>query len=761
VNCRLSPAVLVLLALPAVAQLKFTATHDGQPLPDAEVCFYHAEAADPRVSLFDGGLRCYPAGQVLDLPAKTYGWFARQGDRFITPHHGFLTGTGQPAPEVLERKVALSAAAQLDVSAIALGEDEHLAIIVGPTAKNRGATAPLDVAHGRALVPADTPITIARIRNKVPLWVSETMRVPPGTVYAPRTAQGSTALIWFRSDDPAPPPSTGACRFTHSAEYMELLIAQELPAVELVDAKGTIHRPAAVAENVAQLIDSMYAIHGAAPGPAVLRVLGGRFVPAELKIDVKPNAPQLVTEALKLEIGSAVVVSVADQHGLVPSATTCEGSGETDLTRREVHVWSCAEPFDTVKLTPALTQRCKRVESTTLGTDREVASFAGIPPGPALVTVTRAGHTTGLEAVTLVRGKTSEVALTAPEIYVAGRVTRGDAPVAAVVRFLTGTAATDPNTGEYVALLSALPGRSNVEVIACDDSFAYIHRPKAEVPPGPGYDLAIPPNELVIAVTDERTGKQLSGADVTAAVVSAADKPEDVLFLLPGTARETDYVVDSLPEGTVIRACADLQGYSSTCSAPVTVRRRAEHVTLRLVPLTGTGRVMAAGYSTIFWVRPDGTIVERKRVDEETGRFSYELIPRDEHVVLSGTAPLLVTRAFRRDPAGELQIEVPPAPQRQLRVTIADSSPQEKAVIGLWVDGLRVPVRALSAHQIARREPWFAVKGQPLLLREIYAAQGLAVAIGPDVDFITTSLEDPNLFAGKTPIPVSGEFTIP
>jgi len=100
-------------------------------------------------------------------------------------------------------------------------------------------------------------------------------------------------------------------------------------------------------------------------------------------------------------------------------------------------------------------------------------------------------------------------------------------------------------------------------------------------------------------------------------------------------------------------------------------------------------------------------------------------------------------------------------PQRQLQIAVAESSALDKAVIALWVDGMRVPVTVLSAHQIARRLPWFATKQRPLALREIYAAEGLAVAIGPDVAFITTTLDDPNLFAGQTPIPVTDAMTIP
>jgi hypothetical protein len=66
-------ALLILAGMPAAAQFRVTATHDGRALADAEICFYHAESADPRVGLLKPGLQCYPAGKTLDLPARTFG----------------------------------------------------------------------------------------------------------------------------------------------------------------------------------------------------------------------------------------------------------------------------------------------------------------------------------------------------------------------------------------------------------------------------------------------------------------------------------------------------------------------------------------------------------------------------------------------------------------------------------------------------------------------------------------------------------------
>ncbi len=92
--------------------------------------------------------------------------------------------------------------------------------------------------------------------------------------------------------------------------------------------------------------------------------------------------------------------------------------------------------------------------------------------------------------------------------YVSGRVTRAGRPVSAHIRFLTGDAFSDPATGRYVALLPRLPDRSPVYVVACDDSFAYVHVPRAPIPNGAGYDFEIPANEIRIEVQDQTTSAQ-------------------------------------------------------------------------------------------------------------------------------------------------------------------------------------------------------------------------------------------------------------
>jgi len=645
-------AVLVIIAVQATAQFKVTATYEGRSFPDAEVCFYHVESADPRVGLLKPGLQCYPAGQVLDLPARTYGWFVRRGDRLITPHHGLITGVANPDGNILEREVALSPAAHLDLSGVVPGEGGHFSIIISATAEVRGATAPLAVVNGRALVPAETPIAVARIRNGVPVWVSETMRLRAGAVHVPAAAGGAAAIVWFRSDDPAPPPPAAGCRMPHSVDYLKLLAKQEVPEVELIDANGKVHRSATAAYEAAQMLDAMYVIAGASPGPAVIRVHGGRFLQSETRVELESGRPGIPAEGAELRLGSEVIVHVSEEQGLEPSRPQCDQSAAPAPQGREVVVWSCAQSFTNVKITPDLTQRCRRAGAEKLGGGPNAISFSGIPHGQALVTMTRAGHTTAMEPVLLSRGESSEVSLPPVELYVAGRVTRDGKPVAAIVRFQTGSAATDPNTGDYAALLSGPPGKGSVEVIACDDSFAYVHRPKIDVPPGPGFDLAVPPNELVVTVLDARSGKAIPDPQVTAAIVSATDKPDEVMFMLPGWRRDDVYVIDSLAEGTVARACADRQGYTSVCSPPVTIRKKAEHVTLRLAPVAHRGRVSAAGYSVFYWVRPDGTVAEQRAVGED-GRFTYDLTPTQEYAVLVGSAPLLVTRHFRMNGEGD------------------------------------------------------------------------------------------------------------
>lgn len=417
----------LLVCLPLSAQLRVTATFEGRTLADAEVCVYDVEPADPRVSLLAPELRCFPAGQVLALPAKTYGWLVRQGDRVITPDHGIVTGTGTTGGEVLERKVALTGGAHLDVAGIVLGEGEHLALITGPTSQNRGATAPLAVSGGCVLVPAETPVTLVRIRAGAPVWVSETMCLADGVTQVPRTADGSVALAWFRSDDPAPPPASGTSKFTHSPEYLKLLMKQELPAVELVDAEGKIHRANLATDNVAQWIDSIYVFHGAAPGPAVLRVRGGRFAPRDMKIELKAKAPLLIEEAVQLERGGEIAVTLRDQHWLAPSGPLPPCRLPSPGT----------EPKAVLLLEACENQTCRKVEERPV--DRTspdgATKFPELVPGEYRLTLrdSRLGSVT--QAVAVRRGETSIVAFDLDPVTISGTVRAGESAVPADISF--------------------------------------------------------------------------------------------------------------------------------------------------------------------------------------------------------------------------------------------------------------------------------------------------------------------------------------
>jgi hypothetical protein len=454
----------LLVCLPLSAQLRVTATFEGRALADAEVCVYDLEPADPRVGLLAPELRCFPAGEVLALPAKTYGWLVRHRDRLITPDHGMVTGTGTTGGEAIERKVALAGGAHLDISGIVLGEGEHLALITGPTSQNRGATAPLAVSGGRALVPAETPVTLVRIRAGEPVWVSETMRLADGVTQVPRTADGSAALAWFRSDDPALPSASGARKLTHSPEYLKLLMKQELPVVELVDAKGKIHRADMAADNVAQWIDSIYVFHGAAPGPGVLRVRGGRFLPRDMKIELKATAPLLIEDAVQLEMGGEIAATLRVQHWLAPSGPLPPCRLPPPRT----------EPKAVLLLEACENQTCRKLEERPVdrtAPDGDV-TFAQLAPGEYRLTLrdSRLGSVT--QAVAVRRGETSSVPLDLDHVTISGTVRVGESALPADISFVTGSATTDLN-GTYVALLPKAPGLETVTVLPCDGSPEY------------------------------------------------------------------------------------------------------------------------------------------------------------------------------------------------------------------------------------------------------------------------------------------------
>jgi len=755
--------VVITFSLPAAAGVLVTATYDGQPATEADVCFYQGQPGNPLVALEASEVHCLPTGKVLDVPLKSFGFYARRVDNLITKNHGFLAATGNDNG-VQRLRLELSAAGHLVLGGDPPAQNEHLAAIIGESSLNHGTVVPLTFENGRSLVPADVPITPVLVRDGQPVWVGDTVRVPIGgeeTLHVTRSQPpASSVIVSFVGDDAfSDQANESPCKSRYSAAFMRMLAKQDVPSVELIDSRGQVHGPEAAILRTPNIFDNLYVFRGVNSGRATLRVSGKRFLTKEAVVDVAPRSIVVAREAGRIALGSDIVATVAaaGSHATA-SLTTCDEKSKPSGPRR-IAIWTCPQSLDSVQLSPALLSQCAPKQRRDISDDGESAEFSGIPAGEFLMTLERSGRISKMLKQTATIGETTKVSVDGDEVVVSGRVTRDAAPVRAHLMFTTGEAVTDANTGQYTALLSGPPGQNAVFVVACDDTFAYAHLPTGGIHAGAVYDIAIPTNEVVVAVRDAATGEVVDHGTVSALAMAQKDPPRTGSEI-PTVERDGRYVVESVDEGTPLKICAAATGYRNQCT-DVRVSPGRQEVTLSLDRQHYRGRVASTGYSQIVWARPDGTIFQRASIDAD-GTFTYTTPWHDEHAILIGTAPMLVTSLKPFSPDAELEI-VPPAVTgtKRVRISLANEYPQAKAVIGLWINGLRVPMSVLGAHQFRRHTGWFVSKTQPLVIADLYANDTLSIAVGPDVDFLTNGIDDPMIFSGRAPIVVPGpEFII-
>jgi hypothetical protein len=562
--------------------------------------------------------------------------------------------------------------------------------------------------------------------------------------------------VRFRAEDPTPEPADASgCTMPYSMQFLKRLSKSSVPLVEILDSSGSRHHSETHAIDGSNLFESLYIFRNVPAGPATIVVSGRHWQAATSAVEV-PAEGVFAPEPVLVELGAELQLTV--EVPLISREVECGSSLEGPAAIPEVTLYDCGDSSAGVRPSRGFLSQCTVVVSRRLaepGAPAEV-ELSGLAPGEYVLATALGERVTNVERATLEGGRTSIMQTPFASQFVAGRVTRDGRGVPASVRFLTGSAVTDPETGEYYALLSGAPGTAVVHVVGCDESFVYMHRPVTEVPHGPGYDLYLPPNKVLIDVVDDSTGAVLPEASVMVAMVRG-DDPTVQIGAVPAFADGDRFRVENLDEGIQVVTCAELSGYKRACSEPMTIRKRTEEVTVRLAPFGKKGIVHGRGYSTVYWVRPDGTISERAPIDDQ-GEFHYTATHEADHLVLVGAAPLWVTAAPTVPSRQErLELHPPDGVERSIRFRIGEANPRQNATVLLWVNGLPVPIAALSEHQRYRGQPWLIVDRRAMLVSGLFGSDSLAAAEGPDPDTYP-GFFDPHaaIFAGRQPHQVAG-----
>ncbi len=743
---------ITLVALVVHGRVDFRIRYAGERLPGSEVCFYPMDLANPfSVFATAGQVRCLPADKLIEIPPNGFGVYARHPRGLISANHGFITGTTD-AQAVKGVSLDLAAAATLDLSVVNkdLATADDVAILEGETAKNRGAVIPVPRGATSILVPADTPLLPVIVHGGKPTRIGSLATVGAGKTLLVRAINNTQYVMTaLRPVDPftgqglvATTEGGVVCAQLYSQQFLALLGKQAVPDVTLRDGRGRPHAPILAPMYSQNLLNNIFVFDDVPPGDATLLIGGARWLAQQVPVSITPGG-LVISDLIPVHVGSALDVTVTDIAGWSqPNRVSCDAvtdplrANADQAERPNIAVYDCGKYLHSIRLTVDTPKRCtviqeKRGDWATASS--AVTQFAGLTPGAYLVTVSRGSHTAAMDTVETAPGESIRLTMSGRGFYVAGRITRGGKPVVAQLLFRTGSAVSTPS-GEYGAYLTASPGKTNIQVKACDHSFEYIHVPESEVAAGAGYDIDVPINKVEVTVTDAVTGSPLPDARAIATVFRDKGDTQG-LYMMPGE-RDSNgrVVVDSLPSGKTTRICAEAANYKSACDT-VEILKDVQEVSIALRPAAerhahvGTGK-----YSLAYWCLADGTVTEHAAVDEN-GDIRFHLNHgAPEYTVLVGASPLYVIPAVSADPGG-LPTEIAPpglSATRAIRIAVAPSLKQSTAIIGLVVNGVRIPQSAFAQHQRFRRAPFMLIGRAAVEVYDIYTTDIVDVILGPD-----------------------------
>ena len=715
-------ALLLIVAANARAyRVGFVAVVNGTPKKDASVCMVPAgKAIDPFSEMFAATeTRCWPVSDVLDVPPGRWNVYAK-ADGFISDRTILLTYDGPAAPEAgyHELQLPLVASATVDFS----GLKELGAIYVPATAS--ALPVPLDAR--RVTIPAGVDVIPLLIRDGRPVAIGDTIDAHAGETYLPRfrpPASGTFDLIGWLDVD---------------RSLADVLRTRKMPPalLEITDGRGAKVHP--IGEPVPH--HGLIIARDLAGNAAEVNVIGDYW--SGTKVTIARNAPLVVHEA-PVHIVPASVIDVdwsVDAASIRPSRTSCGDPAPEGTANRlppvEVRLLDCPGVQGGIEARLIDTGTCREVRKERTADFRPAGktTFTKVPAGAWVVEVVAGQQRNKVVAPVGPFEIGTRVAATvsiAPAA-VFGRVSRNGAPVAAVVAFSTGRAATDPATGEYRASVTAAPNEL-VRVRPCDGSPEYVHVFDAPPQLNSAVDIAIPDDEVRVTVADAASKAPIRDASVFVKRLDAAGKDVGVLFVVPSDTSETGEVaVRQVQVGRRVKICATRTSYAVACSEPL-VASETPSVRLELQPMAArVGKIVPApnGPAAIGFVSADGRLIENLAVGPDgTFAYSHDLTPGEYAVVTGEHLPLFVS------PIGPplmdgLNITIPPVGARSIEVSIAPDAAQSNGLIAVAVGGLRVPPDLFSIHQTLHgQQPAILGRG-PLVIADIMETGPIVVTLG-------------------------------
>lgn len=383
---------------------------------------------------------------------------------------------------------------------------------------------------------------------------------------------------------------------------------------------------------------------------------------------------------------------------------------------------------------PGQSKNCTATEPRSLSVDEPQGTlvFEQVPRGKHIIRFTAGGLPPIEREVRVFGDETTEEHVEARWATVYGKVTKGGKGVHAMV---FENAVTDPESGEYIAAFSRLPGAGTMRVVPCDGSPFYFYLPDDAPVENAAFDIEIPDNRMHVDVVDAATGEPVVKARVS---YNMPKGDEGAAYFSTGAGHTNEkgrVTVSPLLPKKKLKICALHADYEHTCTETFTIGSSDEKQVRIALPkaVVREGRVLMPGTSEINWTGRNGE-TERTRTDEQ-GRFRYKR-PHAAGEIISVLSPagFFVTIQPQLEEDQPLEIAVPQGRRRSFEVKLAPTATGD-GVFTIALGDLLVPHEGFSQHLMRAGQQPALRPGSTTIVRDVIETAPISVVFAP-IDFL-------------------------
>jgi hypothetical protein len=708
----------VLVTVPVLAsRMDYKVRSAGKDVRDAEVCLFPADALDdfPALFLRSGDVRCYDATKVIHVPKGFWSVFAEAPGFVSTQPVVTEVSAMEDRPE--DEQFHISEIEVLPAASISIRD-----LKMNPAEGERAVV----YIHNESF-----PSARATIRPSRP--GASTISVPANVTLVPMIVKGAT-IVWAGPARNLRQGETWVIKrdirqtvasFITVPRALLPMTRAAVPSVELMAKDGRHFKPELPLRASPLFADSLLLFRDIPAGLATITLQGADWVSDEISLTV-PNGPATT--------GSSRGLRAVRRSQLRAAWSIARRLFEAAPPSCDPHTSS---PVATSLTLEACSERdCKVLETVDVpaSADRGDHVFSNLIPGRYQLDLARGQLNARSLVFDVAPASSTTVAVDLDAKEISGRLTRAGMPVHGIVRFRTGSAVSDPLSGEYRAYVTDAPGYDRIRIGLCGSDQTYIHVPPAEVRVDMRYDIDLPSNTLHVRVTNAQTNAPVAGARVIVTTMGGKDAAVELDHRdLDDTSSDGQTTATDVSSDTDVTVCA----YRKTFARRCTEKRRfpasgESDVELALQPQSeAAGKIVTPRpieRGMLFLVR-DRVVLTSAAVAAD-GSFSLSRIPAamDRLYFTARSYPLYILQVPPGD--ASLTFELAEEPRKTFTVTCPTCRSDARSLFDVIIGGEPLPLDVFASHQNAHDGQIALGKGESTVVADMPVRGSLAVVRG-------------------------------